>query len=198
MSDAAPPHTAFLGHRLLASGALQEVALAVQRCLADDPNAMPLVFSDATGKQVDLDLRGSASEVAARYAPPPAPPAPEPEPAAPRGRGRPRLGVVAREVTLLPEHWDWLAAQPGGASVALRKLVHQARRAAAASAGTAQARERAYAFMSALGGNLPGFEEAARALFAGDLPKLAAVIARWPPDVREYALRLATPEPAAS
>jgi hypothetical protein len=198
MPDATPSHTAFLGHRLLASGTLQEVALALQRCLAGDPNAMPLVFSDATGKQVDLDLRGTASEVAARYAPPPASPAPEPEPAAPRGRGRPRLGVVAREVTLLPEHWDWLATQPGGASVALRKLVHQARRAAAASAGTAQARERTYAFMSALGGNLPGFEEAARALFAGDPQKLAAVIARWPPDVREHVLRLATPEPAPS
>ena len=187
-------HTAFAGQRLLASGELHEVAPAVHRALADDPNASLLVFSDDTGKQVDLDLRGKASDVAKRYAATttPAPASADVEP--PRGRGRPRLGVVAREVTLLPEHWDWLASQPGGASVALRKLVHQARRAAAADEGVRKARERAYAFMSAIAGDLPGFEEAARALFAGDEQKLAAVTARWPKDVRSHLLRLATPD----
>ena len=109
---------------------------------------------------------------------------------APKGRGRPRLGVVAREVTLLPEHWDWLAAQPGGASVALRKLVHEARRQGGARDRTRQARDRAYHAMSTLAGNLAGFEEASRALFAGDEPRLLAQMATWPADVQAYVLQL--------
>ncbi len=79
------------------------------------------------------------------------------QPAEPRGRGRPKLGVVAREVTLLPRHWDWLNAQPGGASVALRKLVEQARRANGDADRARAAREAAYHFMSAMAGDLPAF-----------------------------------------
>ncbi|WP_154585104.1 DUF2239 family protein, partial [Bordetella pertussis] len=116
---------------------------------------------------------------------------PEGSPARPRGRGRPRLGVVAREVTLLPRHWDWLAGQPGGASVALRKLVEQARREHAGADALRRGRDAAYTFMSAAAGNLPGFEEAVRALYAGDAERLAAHMAGWPADVRAYALRLA-------
>ena len=88
---------------------------------------------------------------------------------APRGPGRPKLGVVAREITLLPRHWEWLAQQTGGASVAIRKLVDEARRATATTAiASASAQEAAYRFMSAMAGNLPHFEEAIRALFADD------------------------------
>ena len=193
-------HTAFAGHRLLESGDLQDVALAVHRALSADRDASLLVFCDATGAQTDLDLRGTEADVASRYARPQAVPsgeAPSQEPAepTPRGRGRPRLGVVAREVTLLPDHWDWLAAQPGGISVTLRKLVHQARRAWAARTAEAKAKERAYAFMSAIAGDLPAFEEAARALFAGDRPELVAATAGWPEDVRTHLLRLSQPEP---
>lgn len=185
--DTDDTHTAFAGHFRIASGPLADVALAVARHAAEPSNpANPdpgplLVFSDATGRQVDLDLRGTEGEVLARYGPA----------SAPRGRGRPRLGVVAREVTLLPEHWDWLAAQPGGASVALRKLVHDARRAGSDRDVRRQARERAYAFMSAIGGDLPGFEEASRALFAGDATGLELRMASWPPDVRGHVLQLA-------
>lgn len=182
--------TAFLGARHLASGTPAHVAVAVRRAQRDDPDAMPLVFSDATGRQMEFDLRGSDEEVAARYAGPQELPAPAAEA---RGRGRPRLGVVAREVTLLPEHWEWLAAQPGGASVALRKLVHEARRAGSARERGRQAQERAYHVMAALAGNFPAFEEAGRALFAGDRERLAALIAPWPDDVREYVLHLADP-----
>jgi hypothetical protein len=103
--------------------------------------------------------------------------------------------VVAREVTLLPEHWDWLAAQPGGASVALRKLVHEARRKGGERDRMRQARDRAYHAMSTLAGDLAGFEEASRALFAGDDERLLAQMAAWPQDVRAYVLQLA--EPAA-
>ena len=181
-------YTAFAGSRRLASGPLHAVALAVLRAM-ERPGAQPLVFSDATGSQVDLDLQGGDDAVAQRYAL-----APSPAPAAPRTRGRPRMGVVAREVTLLPEHWEWLAAQPGGASVALRKLVHQASRAGATRDRLRRAQERSYKVMVALAGDRPGFEEAARALFAGDIDALRERAQRWPQDVREHVLRLADPE----
>jgi uncharacterized protein len=185
--------TAFLGTRRLAAGTLQQVALAVRLAQQRDPHAQPLVFADATGRQLDLDTRGSEADVAARFAhAPAAAPAPQADAApAARGRGRPRLGVIAREVTLLPEQWDWLGTQPGGVSVALRKLVHEARRAAAPRDRERRAQERAYHFMSALAGDLPGFEEAGRALFAGDRERLAGLIAAWPRDVREHVVHLA-------
>lgn len=189
--DTASTFTAFLGDRRLAAGSLQQVALAVRLAQHRDPQAMPLVFSDATGRQTDVDVHGSEGEVALRYAPAPA--AAEEASAPARTRGRPRLGVVAREVTLLPEHWDWLAAQPGGASVALRKLVHEGRRGGAGRVRARQSQERAYHFMAAVAGDLPGFEEASRALFAGDRERLASLVAPWPDDVREHLVRLADP-----
>ena len=175
--------TAFEGERRLAFGPLAEVALAVKR-VEGRAFAPIAVFSDSTGRAVDLDLRGSDEDVVARLAETPAPPA-----ETPRGRGRPRLGVVAREVTLLPWHWEWLNAQPGGASVALRKLVDEARRAN----GDRQrsARDAAYHFMSAMAGNLPNFEEASRALFADDRTRFVSQIAGWPADIRDHVVKLA-------
>lgn len=185
-----PVYTAFAGHALLAAGPLAEVALAARRAADGDPGAAVFIYEDATGRAIDVDTRGTDAEIVARL---PAPVEPEAEgsPALPRGRGRPRLGVVAREVTLLPRHWDWLAGQPGGASVALRKLVEQARREHAGADALRRGRDAAYTFMSAAAGNLPGFEEAVRALYAGDAERLAAHMAGWPADVRAYALRLA-------
>ncbi|MCB1500596.1 MAG: DUF2239 family protein [Bauldia sp.] len=163
---------AFAGTACIAAGALSETAVAARRAQDEDPSAAILVFNRDTAEVVDLDLRGSEQDVAARYTPP------TPSPAR---RGRPKLGVVAREVTLLPRHWEWLARQPGGASVTLRKLIEAARKD---DAHTARARtDTAYRFMSAMAGNLPGFEEAARALFAGDRGRLTALMAAWPPDI---------------
>ena len=153
-----------------------------------------LIFDDATGRVVDVDLRGNEDAVRARYAPPPAnamATADEPE-TLPRRRGRPTLGVVGREVTLLPRHWDWLNAQPGGASVSLRKLVDDARRTGAESERARKARDSAYHFLSAVAGDLRGYEDAVRALFADDLEHLRSLSGEWPPDVVAYALRLAT------
>lgn len=191
-----PTHTAFEGHRLLAHGPLADVALAVRQTMTADGNAAILVFDDQSGKQVDLDLRGDDVQIRQRYQPPASidtAPADEPDPAdaAPRGRGRPKLGVVPREVTLLPRHWDWLGAQPGGASVALRKLVEQARRDNDARDQQRQRQEAAYHFMSSMAGNLPGFEEATRALYANDRERFARQLADWPQDVRDYAMELA-------
>jgi hypothetical protein len=176
------PHTAFAGQRRLASGPLAEVALAVKRVLEREPAAPVLIYDDTTGKAIDIDTRGSDADVLARLAPPSA---------EPRGRGRPKLGVVAREVTLLPRHWDWLNGQPGGASVALRKLVEEARRTSGDRGRARQAQEAAYHFMSAMAGDLPGFEEAARALFASDRARFAELIAGWPADIRDHAVGLA-------
>lgn len=188
-SHSSGSYTAFVGPQRIASGPLDEVALAVAH--AQDPQGpMPLVFSDATGKQVELDLRGGDDAVRQRYQA--EAPAVAQQPA--RGRGRPKLGVLAREVTLLPEHWDWLAGQPGGASVALRKLVHEARRAGGHRDRARRAHERAYHVMSSLAGDLPGFEEAGRALFAGDRERLALLMAPWPTDIREHVARLADPD----
>ncbi len=186
MTDTPPTHTAFQGHRLLARGALHEVAIAVKRLTEADPTQSVLIFEDTTGQQVDLDLRGSEADVAARYKPQASPHKAAEEA---RGRGRPKLGVTAREVTLLPRHWEWLAAQPGGASVTLRRLVDEARRQ---DRDEGQAgRNAAYGFMAAIAGNLPGFEEASRALFAQDRNRFEALIADWPEDIRHHALRLA-------
>jgi hypothetical protein len=184
--------SAFDGGRLIAAGPLKDVALAVKAALAAGAAGPVLTFSDADGAVVDLDLRGSDAEIVARLG------ASVDEAPQPRGRGRPKLGVVAREVTLLPRHWDWLAAQPGGASVALRRLVEQARRSDGGATEANQAKAAAFRFLSATAGNLPGFEEALRALFASDRANFAERASRWPTDVRDYATRLAFGPPTAT
>jgi uncharacterized protein len=179
------PCTAFRGHTLLAAGPLAEVAMAVKQALEQGMGEPVLTFDDATGRVIDLDLRGSEADITARLSPS------QPSNASARGRGRPKLGVVAREVTLLPRHWEWLAAQPGGASVTLRRLVDDARRSGGDKQSRRLSQEAAYRFMSAQAGNLPGFEEAIRALFADDRGRFAQQVAGWPEDVRAYATRLA-------
>lgn len=197
------PCTAFNGNRLLAQGTLIDVALSVRNILTEEiPAEQILTFDDRTGRVIDLDLRGSEAEIRARLSAPPQPSvsrrprpatmaAPITAPEEPRGRGRPKLGVVAREVTMLPRHWEWLAAQPGGASVALRKLVEEAKRDGNGAANQRQMQEAAYRFMNAKAGDLPGFEEATRALFAGNQSKFEEQIADWPEDIRAYVLQLA-------
>jgi len=179
-------YTAFLGERRIASGEVRAVLREVKAQAAESALERLLVFDDRTARQVDFDLRGTAEEVIERLARHPLFAAEAPR----GGPGRPKLGVVAREVTLLPRHWEWLEQQPSGASAALRKLVEQAIRDTAGSDAERLAREAAGRFMTAMGGNLPGYEEATRALFAGDVTRVAEHIAAWPADVRDYALRL--------
>jgi hypothetical protein len=182
--------TAFEGVRRLAAGSLAEIAPVIQRAerQASEPIA---IFSDATGRAIDLDLRGSVDEMLAWLAKSAQKAGEQPPAAEPRGRGRPKLGVVAREVTLLPRHWEWLNAQPGGASVALRKLVDEARRANGDRDRQRAARDAAYHFMSAMAGNLRDFEEASRALFADDRRRFTGLIASWPADIRDHVVKLA-------
>jgi hypothetical protein len=192
--------TAFDGSKRIASGSLETNALAVKRAAESGALGPLLIFDDQTGRVQDIDTRGTDAETLARL-PQLAPPQATSESASAgeaspgqqqRGRGRPKLGVTAREVTLLPRHWDWLSAQPGGASVALRKLVEEASRRTANRESKRMAQERAYQFMSAMAGDLPGFEESTRALFASDSSKLLQLTAEWPSDVRDYALYLAS------
>ena len=166
-------YTAFSGDRMIAQGNLRAIAPAAH---AHRETAL-LVFEDATGRPVDLDLRGSLEDALARL---------PPESPAKPARGRPKLGVMAREVTLLPRHWEWLAAQPGGASAALRRLVDQARREDSGATEIRQAQETTYRVMTTLAGNLAGYEEAVRALFADDTARFKDLISAWPADLGRY------------
>jgi hypothetical protein len=185
--------TAFAGVRRIAGGALPEVAAAAKGAFDRGGCAAVLVFDDDTGEQIDIDLGADVDELVRRLAGAggTVPVADAPCGGPPRGPGRPRLGVVAREVTLLPRHWEWLNGQPGGASVALRKLVEQARRTNGDADRRRLAKEAAYRFMTAVAGNLAGFEEAIRALFAGDAARFEALVGAWPGDVRDHAGKLA-------
>ena len=220
MNESTPTHcTAFEGGRCIASGALREVALAAKEAhnraaKAKTPPAV-LVFSDATSEVIELDWRGSraaflgridslqaqhggAAEAVVEGAPASALAQGDTAAHAARGPGRPKLGVVAREVTLLPRHWDWLAAQSGGASVALRKLVDAARRASEAKDRVRQACAVGYRFMSTMAGHEPGFEEASRALFALDKAAFEGQIKAWPVDVQSHLKKLLAEAFAAS
>jgi hypothetical protein len=172
-------YTVFADDQLLATGSAETVAKAASAARSQ-VGAQVLIFDDHTGRQVELDLRAPWPILSDATAPPERP-----------GRGRPKLGVVAREVTLLPRHWEWLATQQGGASAALRRLVEDARRANAGPDEARRAQQALYSVMSTLAGDLAGFEEAARALYAGDDSRFDGLIEAWPQDIRNYVARLA-------
>jgi hypothetical protein len=205
-----PTVTAFRGHERLATGPLRDVAQVVWRAVkdAESHHGAVLVFDDATGRVIDLEMRGderamlahvdvmlrmsqavpvqSSGETRGESVDP-----------VPRPRGRPKLGVVAREITLLPRHWEWLSTQPGGASVALRKLVDAARRTNTDEDRTKAARDVAYRFMHAMAGDLSQFEEVIRALYRGDEARCRELIAEWPRDIAAYSVQLAFPATTA-
>jgi uncharacterized protein len=180
-------YVAFAGNHRVGAGTLVQAAMAAKR-VESDRSVSLLVFNGRTGEVVDLDLRGSFAELSARYG--------AGLPAASK-RGRPRLGVTSREVTLLPRHWEWLARQPGGASAAIRRLIDAARKANEPADRLLHAREAAYRFMSAMAGDLPGFEEAARSLFRGDHVTLNRQMSPWPPDIRAQVQDMLRAKPPA-
>src|SRR6185369_5802815 len=181
MNTSQPACTAFLGSQQVATGSHIEVALAVRALPKRRPHATVLIFDDESGRQIDFDLRGSEADVTERLTRSGHDDLDHNEPAKARQPGRPKLGVVAREVTLLPRQWDWLAAQPGGASAALRRLVDDARRGPTGEAAARRARQdAAYRAITALAGDLPGYEEALRALYADDRTAFAGLTRDWP------------------
>jgi hypothetical protein len=185
---------AFEGSRRIAQGELHQVALKTKEVIDRGERAPVLILNEATSEPIEVDFRGTAQEVFERLTGPGTATMDARQPGitiAPRGPGRPRLGVVAREVTLLPRHWEWLNSQPGGASVALRRLVDEARRVRADGNRKRQTQEAAYRFISTMAGNEPHFEEATRALFADNLDDFDRLIDAWPADVRDHARKLA-------
>ena len=162
--------TAFLEDEIVARGEKQAVTRELEARYPADHGAIR-VFEDGSGRLVDLDYWDAAATA----------------PPAARARGRPRLGVAAREVTLLPRHWEWLSSQPGGASAAIRRLVEEARRK---GSGPAEKRDSAYRFLSHMCGDRPGYEEALRALYRGEEERFRSLIAPWPDAIRDYAARL--------
>lgn len=183
MTNQATTLSVFDGDRLAVSDEPQAVFDYLQQNYTEPDRLNLLIFEDGSGRQTDFDLRGAT--------PPPAANAPQ-APAQGRGKGRPKLGVVSREVTLLPRHWEWLASQPGGASAALRRLVDKARGDSGSDDVVRAAQTRCYTAISALAGNLPGFEEAVRSLYARDLAAFEHNCQQWPEDIRSYALRLSS------
>ncbi|MBZ5620989.1 MAG: DUF2239 family protein [Acidobacteriia bacterium] len=175
-----PTYTAFVGETLLTSGPLQALLPRVKADYDQGETAALLIFEDQSGRQVDFDLRGTLGEVLTRALP-----------ATPRiGPGRPKLGVISREVSLLPRHWEWLERQPNGASAALRRLVEEARKREPGKQRRLRAVDAASRFMSAMAGNLPYYEEATRALYTANRPRLEELILDWPPDIRMHVQRL--------
>jgi len=178
--DQTSSYTAFAGTQKIASGTLADTLRTLKEWL-EQPSSAPaqiLIFHDESGKPIDFDLRGSLGDVLERAGLTPGPVRP----------GRPKLGVTAREVTLLPRHWEWLEAQRGGASAALRRLVDEARKQNSSEDRIRQTLEAVGTFMTTLSGDLPEFEEATRALYARNLEQLESRISYWPQDVRDYVL----------
>lgn len=164
------PVTAFLDDGIIARGARDAVTRDLEERYPGDLGAI-VVIDDATGRVTDLDYWDALAS--------------RPQ----RARGRPKLGVQAKEVTLLPRHWEWLARQPRGASATLRLLVEEAQRQAPAEGRARQ--DAAYGFLQALCGDKPGYEEALRALYQDDAQRLREIAAAWPEDIRTYLAALA-------
>jgi hypothetical protein len=179
--------TAFDHATRVASGPYVDVAVAVKEHIRTNADASVLLFDDDSGKQIDFDLRGTDQEIVDRLRKQFALASEAPS----RSVGRPKLGVISREVTLMPHHWAWLSEQPGGASVALRRLVEGARRVGPdAAAQRRKVHERTYHFMSAMAGNFANFEDASRALFADNIRGLKKLIGEWPGDIRKHIIHL--------
>jgi uncharacterized protein len=183
--------TGFAGFDRVGRGPLEAVVRSLKARVDAGESPRVVVYDDTTGRVFEVDWRGSADEVVARLAGPPSrPPA---EDAERRGPGRPRLGVVAREVSLLPRHWEWLATQPGGASAALRRLVDTARRDSQGRDRERSVREAVHRFLWDLAANLPQFEEVTRALERSEWTRADALVAEWPAGVREHLAALTAP-----
>lgn len=183
---------AFAGSRRLAKGNLLEVALKAREALEQGESDPILIFNQETSRLVEVDLGASEAAIRQRFTSLCMPDGPkEEEPAGTkRGPGRPKMGVVGREVTLLPRHWEWLDEQPGGASVALRKLVEMAKRANQGEDCLRKAQESVHRFMWAMAGDLPGFEEASRSFYAGNYELFTELTGSWPKDIRTHLLEL--------
>lgn len=181
--------TAFTGSTQIASGDILDVAVAVKHYRLQQPNATVLIFDDINSQQLEIDFRGEPETVKQRLLE-----AKQAEAEPPKGGpGRPKLGVIAREVTLLPRHWEWLGQQPGGASAVLRRLVDEARKTNQDKDNLRQIQDSIYRFMTVMAGDLPDYEEALRALYANKAEVVKAYTIPWPQDIRQHIEKLLQP-----
>ncbi|MFH0883534.1 MAG: DUF2239 family protein [bacterium] len=188
MDEITHSYTLFAGHRQLAHGALNAVVLRARKAMEEGKQERFALYDDATGRRLDVDLHGSEEDVIARLAEHPQVPKEVSSTLQKSGPGRPRLGVVSREVSLLPRHWEWLSTQRGGASATIRRLVDEARRNENGRDIIRRTQEAVDRFLWDMAGDFPHFEEVTRALYARDLPRLTTLIEEWPDDVRDYVL----------
>lgn len=185
-------YTAFEDHKILSQGSLEDVVLKVKKRLEKSPESQIVIYSDITGKSMDFNFQGSEKEVLKRleiYTTPET----DNQGSASTGPGRPKLGVISREVSLLPKHWEWLATQSGGASNTLRKLVEESMKKTSGTLTVKTAQERTYKFMSVEAGDLENYEEALRALYRKDKERFTSEIKAWPRDVQKHIFELAKP-----
>lgn len=182
-------YTAFEGKNLYVRGSLIEVALKVKERLGSLSNSSILIFSDSSGKTMDLNFQGSEQELVKRLSVFVS----EETPKDLNGPGRPKLGVISREVSLLPRHWEWLASQSGGASATLRRLIEVEVKTTSTNPSPKLVQERTYKVMNVMAGDLRGYEEALRALYKRDEKAFLKEIAQWPSDVRDYVTELGQP-----
>ncbi len=178
--DNAPRYLAFAGAKLVAEGEVSEVLPTIKLRFDRSPSDTVFVFDVTTGRQTDFDLRGTLEDALARV-----------HVGEHRGPGRPRLGVKSREVALLPRHWAWLEEQPSGISAAMRRLVEDAMKKAPGPERARRIRAALSNVLTALAGDRPHYEEATRALFKNDVERFEQLVARWPGDLRDYAVRQA-------
>lgn len=185
--------TVFENDEVLLRGSETEVRQAVRRARAVRPLGKLIAFFDDNGEDFEVEYvpPGTADAI----------PEPLVEENLVRKAGRPRLGVVAREVTLLPRHWEWLETQPSGPSAALRRLVESARRDSAPADRTRRSVEATYRFLYTMVGNTAFFPELCRALFRRDWERFDAQLGSWVAwELGEYARMLSRParvEPVA-
>ena len=187
--DEQETYTAFDGTTRLFRGTFQEVVLKVKERLGRAENSSVLIFSNNTGKTMDFNFQGNVKDTLKRL---------EKfvstqEPGPISGPGRPKLGVISREVSLLPRHWEWLASQPSGASATIRKLIEEAKKRSSTRNSVKQVQERVYRFMSVIVGDMKGYEEALRALYKADRKNFLLHIQDWPTDVRTHVIEMAKP-----
>ena len=161
---------------IVSRGSLEQIIVQVK---AIDMNIEPMVFEVDSCRRIDFSWYGDAATVFAN--------ASTDKPQTSK-RGRPKLGVKAKEVTLLPRHWEWLSTQKGGASSALRRLVDEAQKNASTEDVICSQQQQLDKFMLAFLGDEPGFEEASRALYRNSKISFEAAIEVWPADIRDFVI----------
>ncbi|MES2802482.1 MAG: DUF2239 family protein [Bdellovibrionota bacterium] len=179
-------YTVFAGFKIISQGNIEEVAIATKKYLKKEDDVRLLIFSDLSGKQMDLDLSGADKDVIDRLSVYKAAEAS----VSVSGPGRPKIGVKPREVSLLPLHWEWLSTQSGGASATIRRLVDEKMKAPTPKDKIKQTQESVYTFLNSIAGDLTNFEDAIRFLYRQDEAKFKDAIADWPKDLKKHTLTL--------